>query len=486
MTAGTHTTFAIIANNKPNRFGKYTLFIRITKNKKKSYVKSSVEVSDLKHFNKRPRNDNWIRQSDPESAIKNETLAKELAGVKKIHSDMAYNKEYLTASEIKRGVEDQTNPDKSFFEFTKGFTENLRNGGQYNYYKIFLSLQNRLEDFMKKQKMNDIEFEDLTPKFIDDFYSYLKGASNKLVKDKKRKLHDNTIMNHMKRLRTLTYKAINLGYLDSSKDPFRNFKFSWKETTKEKLEFEEIVKIIQLHLEPGTVVWHVRNCFLFSLFYAGIRIGDLLQLRWRNIVGDRLIYVMSKNGKVQDLPIIAITAKILDLYKKKESKIDDYIFPFLDNRSSYSKAVTQKEKETMSPDIKEKLYQQISSKNALINKELKTIEKLAEIDKHISFHVSRHSFAKLGRDQNTPSMMMKELLAHSSLKTTEGYMGQFDTVAQDDALRNIFKPFDQILGDENKEERMEREKIEVKNLLSTMTDEQKELLLSLLNEGKQN
>ena len=119
----------------------------------------------------------------------------------------------------------------------------------------------------------------------------------------------------------------------------------------------------------------------------------------------------------------------------------------------------------MSPDIKEKLYQQISSKNALINKELKTIEKLAEIDKHISFHVSRHSFAKLGRDQNTPSMMMKELLAHSSLKTTEGYMGQFDTVAQDDALRNIFKPFDQILGDENKEERMEREKIEVKNLL---------------------
>lgn len=89
-------------------------------------------------------------------------------------------------------------------------------------------------------------------------------------------------------------------------------------------------------------------------------------------------------------------------------------------------------------EIKQLLHKDVSSKNVVMNKELRRIAKLAGIDKEISMHVSRHSFAKIAKDQGTDNSAIQQMLAHSSLKVTEGYMGSFDTKSTDNALMNIF------------------------------------------------
>jgi hypothetical protein len=45
---------------------------------------------------------------------------------------------------------------------------------------------------------------------------------------------------------------------------------------------------------------------------------------------------------------------------------------------------------------------------------------------------------KVAKQKGTDNAKLKDLLAHSSLKITEGYMGSFDTSENDKALEAIF------------------------------------------------
>ena len=311
--------------------------------------------------------------------------------------------------------------------------------------------------------MPDILFVDLTVPFLDKFEKFLQRLPNQREKDKV--LNKNTVLNNMKRFRTLTRKAVRLGLLSADKDPFLNYEFHWLPTTKDKLESDEIERIIKLDLDEGSLLWHARNCFLFSYYCAGIRVGDLIQLRWRNVEGGRIAYQMGKNHKDRDNILVSQARAILKSYEHEGMQRDDYVFPWLTNDKPYAKHVTQNEKDTMSVELKTALFNDISAKTALLNKYLKQIAELAGIDKHLSFHVSRHSFARLAKERKTDSGVIQGLLAHSSLKTTEGYMGQFDTSVEDAAMERIFDD-----GDETK----------LDDLVDKLTPEQKAALLAKL------
>jgi len=278
-------------------------------------------------------------------------------------------------------------------------------------------------------------------------------------------LNRNTVLNNMKRFRTLTRKAVKLGYLSADKDPFLNYEFHWLPTTKDKLESDEIDRIIKLDLEEGSMLWHARNCFLFSYYCAGIRVGDLIQLRWRNVEGGRITYQMGKNHKDRNNILVSQARAILKSYDHEGKQRDDYIFPLLTNDKPYAKHVTQNAKDTMSVELKTTLFNDISAKTALLNKYLKQIAELADIDKHLSFHVSRHSFARLAKERKTDSGVIQGLLAHSSIKTTEGYMGQFDTSVEDEAMEKIFDT---------------SEKSKLESLVDSLTLEQRLVLAELL------
>lgn len=269
--------------------------------------------------------------------------------------------------------------------------------------------------------MRNLPFSELTTPFIAKFEAYLHTLHNE--RDPEKMLHPNSIQVIMKAFRALINRAIEVDkIIPVDKNPFLNYKLKGVETTKDKLDQSEIEKIKALNLTEGSLLWHCRNYFLFSFYCAGIRVGDLIQLRWGNITSDgRIQYKMGKNHKLRDFAMVEPVKEILTHYHKRGVKAADYIFPVLDPTETWCHAITQEEKDVLPAEEKEKMCARIGAKTALINKELKKIADLAGIEKKISFHVSRHSFAKAAKKRGIDNLKVQELFAHSSLQVTEGY-----------------------------------------------------------------
>ena len=151
----------------------------------------------------------------------------------------------------------------------------------------------------------------------------------------------------------------------------------------------------------------------------------------------------------------------------------------LSNDAEYASYVTQADKDRMKPELRHKMYQNVSAKNALINKYLKKIAEKAEIDKPLSMHISRHSFAHIAQESGAESSAIKNILGHSNLATTERYMGSFDTAKTDETLRNIFaKKKTSVADDPNKSK--EEQAIE---LLKGLSPEQIMAVISAISKG---
>jgi site-specific recombinase XerD len=249
-------------------------------------------------------------------------------------------------------------------------------------------------------------------------------------------LHPNTIQVNFNIFKTIINRAIEIdGKITPEQNPFLKFKYSGVKTTKEKLDEEELAAIEALELTEGSLIWHCRNYFFFSFYCAGIRVGDFVQLRWKNITNEgRLVYQMGKNHKERNFKLVPEALNLLKYYEREDVKPTDYIFPILDNNAVWAKYVEQADKDRMKPDMKKALFTAISAKNALINKELAKMAKMAGIEKKVSFHISRHSFAKMAKDRGLDNLEVKGLLAHTNLSTTQKYMGDFESSHNDAAL----------------------------------------------------
>ena len=131
----------------------------------------------------------------------------------------------------------------------------------------------------------------------------------------------------------------------------------------------------------------------------------------------------------------------------------------------------------MKPELRHQLYQQISAKNALINKYLKKIAEKAEITTNLTMHISRHAFAHIAQESGAESSAIKNILGHSNLATTERYMGSFDTTKTDNTLRSLFKKkmvgADGLTGEERVQQAVE--------LLKGMPPEQIMAVISAIN-----
>ena len=78
-------TFNFELNNKPNRLGKYTIFIRITQDRKNKRLKTSVSLDSRNEWNPKKQE---VRVSNPNFMVLNETLKKEMAKAEQTYREM--------------------------------------------------------------------------------------------------------------------------------------------------------------------------------------------------------------------------------------------------------------------------------------------------------------------------------------------------------------------------------------------------------------
>lgn len=429
------TTFNFELNSHPYNNGRYAILLRITQNRKSKRIKTSISLKSKNDWNAKKKQ---IRSSEPNYALWNQVLADEMEKAKDTYREL--RTEGLATSE--KIIEEVVNSEKSasFLQYAKKRTEDIFNAGGIRNWKKYNGFCNKLEKFLTDGHgvVHDLTFKELTPAFLSRFDAFLHTLHNE--RQPERKLHQNSIQVVLNIFKTLVNRAIEIDKLMKYEDnPFITFKYSGIKTVKEKLTLDEIDAVNALELEPGCLLWHCRNYFMFSFYCAGIRAGDLIQLRWCNITSDgRLNYQMGKNHKDRDLVLVPQAREILQYYYKEGVKPSDYIFPLLDINEPWAAAITQEEKDVLPVELKKRMLEQISSKNALINKELAKIAKMIGLEKHLTLHISRHSFAKAAKEKGLDNLAVKSLLAHSNVATTERYMGNFDNAHNDAALESVF------------------------------------------------
>ena len=418
-----NTTFNLELSGRSGRNGLREIFLRITQKRKHKRIKLGISVKKAE-FNNKTKTGAWIRQSNPDYSSLNKQLYSKIKEAKANFNDLEEKKQSLSLHSIKQKI---VNPETShsFFAFAIKQLNLLSISKQksYSFEKHFRSVlfkgersknQNNLQSYAESKGCVDLLFSDITYGFLREYESFLSGQGNKA----------NTIHKKMGFIKALFNEAKKEKLIKPQDSPFIEYEIKKTKVSKDKLTQEEINKIEELQLPEGSLIWNSRNMFLFSFYQAGIRASDCIKMTWGNVIEGRLIYYMDKNNQPLNLKIMPKAEEILKLYRRPGVKAKDYIFPLLDSRKDFSDRVF--------------LFNQVSSKNAFINKNLRKIAEKAWIENKVSFHISRHSFASIAKNEKKLSTeMISELLNHSNISITKAYLKGFENADLDNSLESV-------------------------------------------------
>ena len=294
-------TFRFELDHKPTRNKTYNLYLMVTAAGKRTKKKTGIQLKRIDDFNPQCKGNNWIRANVPDAKVLNEQLRLMLVQANETYQELASDGDVSSAKVIKNLDAEYVSP--SFMAFARERAQMIYDNGGWRNWRKYCGLINKLDAFRKKRRMADITVDDLTVDLLTRFDNFLHKWENE--REPGKLLHPNTIEVQFNILRTLVHRAIEVGIMEASKDPFLVFKYKGVKTTKEKLSDTEMERIIALELEEGSLIWHCKNYFLFSYYCAGIRAADLIQLRWRNVTENgRLHYQMGKNHKDRDLVLV--------------------------------------------------------------------------------------------------------------------------------------------------------------------------------------
>ena len=396
----------VLRKNKIRKDDTIPLAIRITKDRKSKFIflKQYIHEKDW------DENKGRVKKSHPTYKRINNLIIKKLAEADDLVLENESTDKNLSLDQIKQNLTKNRKNAKSFFAYADSYLEDLKIQNKHNSYIAEKPRINHFKEFAGR----DLTFNDITVAVLNKYKVYLKGTYDH---------SDRTVMNHLAIIRTIYNHAIKEGIAEKKNYPFggENVKIKMPSTLKIGLEKEEIQKIEDLDLEVGSTIWHTRNVFLFSFYFAGMRISDVLRVKWKDLQNDRLNYTMGKNNKSGSVKITEKVENIIKLYEKDKKNKNDYVFPEL---------------KSANPKDKEDIYRKIKTASRKFNKYLKRIGEQAKIEKNISNHISRHSFGNIAGEK-IPIQMLQKLYRHSDIKTTVMYQSNFMFKDTDDALESV-------------------------------------------------
>ncbi|MGG7034465.1 MAG: site-specific integrase [Flavobacterium sp.] len=250
-------------------------------------------------------------------------------------------------------------------------------------------------DFLEwKYNVSDIDITKIDHAFITDYEFYLRSV---------RSCANNTAVKYIKNFHKIIKICIDNGWLE--KNPFANYKSKVKEVERVYLTEKEIQNIINKDLEIDRLSL-VRDIFLFSCF-TGLAYADVKNLTKSHISigidGDKWIYThRQKTETASKIPVLPVTQMIIDKYENHpQAKNQEKLLPIFSNQR--------------------------------MNSYLKEIATICKINKELTFHIARHTFATTVTLTNgVPIESVSKMLGHKNLRTTQHYAKVLDKKVSDD------------------------------------------------------
>lgn len=246
-----------------------------------------------------------------------------------------------------------------------------------------------------------LRLKDVTPKFLRGFIEYLRGDN---VNKYGGRLCPETIYTYFTVFSILMNKAVRLEMIP--RNPFHKLSQAEKPQRRTKkrefLTMEELGKLAKAECDD----WRVKKAFMFCCF-TGLRYIDVSRLKWKHIqkIDDTHYQIEMTQKKTLEPVYIPLSGNAMKwLPDREDNGRENYVFQFRDRSMIYS-------------------Y-------------LDKWGKRAGIDKHITFHMSRHTCATQLLIHGADLYTVSKILGHTSIKSTQIYAEVVDSMKRK-AVENI-------------------------------------------------
>jgi site-specific recombinase XerD len=386
--------------NSPN--GIYPIYLRITVDGKSSELSTKRKCHTSTWSAKTGRSTGG-KETTRELNSFLDTLTQQVYQAKR--RLMEADKE-LTAEAIKRNMTGTDDERRTIIEIFNKHNQQLKalEGTEFasNTIKRYATTLEHTKSFLKwKYGAEDLDIRKLNHETIAEFDFWLKGIQ---------KCNHNSTMKYLSNFKKIVLIAVKNKWLSS--DPFANFKFTKKPVQRHALTENELNAIATKNFNNERLQ-SVRDIFIFSC-YTGLSYADVQKLRTDELhIGiDKNLWIFTnrqKTGASTRMPLMPEALAIVDKYKAHpRCVVSGLLLPILSNQK--------------------------------MNSYLKEIADTCDIDKPLTFHIARHTFATtVTLSHGVPIETVSKILGHSSIKQTQHYAKLTDNKVSDDINQLITK-----------------------------------------------
>jgi len=355
------TAHLVIRKDYMTKNGEYYIHLRIKINKQKKEFPTGIKIKDLTKFDERTGR---LKGNIRESLILENALDK----AEQILFKFRIENKLITLDQFKQLYLNRDSLD-SFYAFAEQEIKNMAGIVSYEYYRQFKSEMSKLKKYRKEISWNELNLD-----FIEGYERYMKITLNNKV---------NTVSKTMKKIKKLCSVAVRKNLLKES--PFTYYRIKSEPTGRLFLTENELKFLMEL-FSSGSLSFYLQNTLKYFLFscYTGLRFEDIKQLKYENIRDGQVYIKMHKTKHSISIPLSSYAKKLI-----KSGLPDENVFHVNSNQKT--------------------------------NAYLKKVVEMAGINKSISFHCARHTFATLGLSFGIDLYTIKEMLGHTDLKTTQIY-----------------------------------------------------------------
>ena len=398
----TSSSFSILfwVNLSRAKNSEASLYARITVNGKRAAISLNRKVLITDWDSDRNR----AKGTGQKSRILNTYLDETYNQLFQAYQDLKSEHKQITARSIKARFLGLDEINRSVMDIISYHNEDMKGKLKWGTQKNYFTTQRYISNFiLKTYNSTDMFLKELDYDFIIRFEKYLRAY---IPQDHHKKMGNNTVMKHIERLRKLINLSFKLGWMVS--DPFANFHAKFIKTERGFLSLLELQEIEKKNFTIPRLQL-VRDLFVFSC-YTSLSYIDAINLRAENIrIGiDEELWIYYNREKTTKPIHIPLLPKALDIIEK-----------YKDN----SKAILQG-----------RIFPKIS--NQKLNSYLKEIADVCGIEKNLTFHIARHTFATTVTLSNgMPIETVSKLLGHSKIATTQIYAKVIESKVSDDMNR---------------------------------------------------